>query len=101
MKTKTLSEWQQLIGSDEFCVTPVLTVDEALDSELAKESGMLVKRQEDVGEITYVQPAFKMSETPGNIRRRAPKLGEHTAEILQALGYTGEQQKQLKAAGVI
>lgn len=101
VKTKTLSEWQQLIGSDEFCVTPVLTVDEALDSELAKESGMLVKRQEDVGEITYVQPAFKMSETPGNIRRRAPKLGEHTAEILQALGYTGEQQKQLKAAGVI
>ena len=101
VKTKTLAEWETLIGADEFCVTPVHTVDEALDSDITKEAGMLVKKQEDVGEITYVQPAFKMSATPGSIRRRAPRLGEHNAEILQALGYDTAGRAQLKKDGAI
>ena len=101
VKTKTLAEWETLIGADEFCVTPVHTVDEALDSDITKEAGMLVKKQEDVGEITYVQPAFKMSVTPGSIRRRAPRLGEHNAEILQALGYDTAAREQLKKDGAI
>jgi formyl-CoA transferase len=42
-----------------------------------------------------------MSATPGSIRRRAPKLGEHNAEILQALGYDAAAQAQLKQDGVI
>ena len=82
-------------------MTPVHTVDEALDSDITKEAGMLVKKQEDVGEITYVQPAFKMSATPGSIRRRAPRLGEHNAEILQALGYDTAGRAQLKKDGAI
>jgi crotonobetainyl-CoA:carnitine CoA-transferase CaiB-like acyl-CoA transferase len=29
----------------------------------------------------------KLSETPGDVGAAAPLLGEHTREILQALGY--------------
>lgn len=101
VQSKTLAEWETLIGADEFCVTPVRTVEEALDSKLTRESGMLVQRREDVGEVTYVQPAFKMSGTPGSIRRRAPRLGEHNAEILQGLGYGEAEQAQLKKDGAI
>jgi formyl-CoA transferase len=43
----------------------------------------------------------KLLSTPGAIRSPAPMLGEHTQGILQGLGFTDEQQAQLKAEGVI
>ncbi|MDQ3260112.1 MAG: CoA transferase [Pseudomonadota bacterium] len=43
----------------------------------------------------------KLSETPGETKWLGPKLGEHTREILQALGYSDEQQTQLRNTGVI
>jgi len=43
----------------------------------------------------------KMSETPGETRWLGPQLGAHTAEILGGLGYTSEQQDDLKRRGVI
>ena len=43
----------------------------------------------------------KMSETPGATRWVGPELGQHTAEVLGALGYSAEQQADLKRRGVI
>jgi crotonobetainyl-CoA:carnitine CoA-transferase CaiB-like acyl-CoA transferase len=42
-----------------------------------------------------------MSETPGSIRHRAPKLGEHTERIMSDLGYTESEIVELRAKGVI
>lgn len=43
----------------------------------------------------------RLSATPGGLRHRAPSLGEHTAEILQDLGYTPEEIAALKANRVV
>src|SRR5688500_17395804 len=43
----------------------------------------------------------KLSETPGATRWLGPRLGEHTSEILSALGYSDEQQRTLRERGVI
>jgi len=43
----------------------------------------------------------KLSETPGSTKWIGPALGEHTAEVLGALGYSKEQQRELKNRGVI
>jgi formyl-CoA transferase len=43
----------------------------------------------------------KLSETPGKTHWLGPKLGEHTAEILERLGYDESQQKELRQRGVI
>jgi succinyl-CoA---D-citramalate CoA-transferase len=43
----------------------------------------------------------KLSETPGETKWVGPALGEHTAEVLSALGYGVEQQRELKNRGVI
>ncbi len=43
----------------------------------------------------------KLLSTPGAIRSPAPMLGEHTSAILHKLGFTEEQQAELKAKGVI
>lgn len=43
----------------------------------------------------------KLSETPGATRWLGPTLGEHNAEILSGLGYSSEQQHDLKARGIV
>lgn len=99
---KTQAEWLELIGKDEFCVTPIRTLQEALDSSLTTEqSQMLVTKKEDFGDYTYVKSAAKLSDTPGTIRKRAPYLGEHTQEVLESAGYTKEEITAMHEKGEI
>jgi formyl-CoA transferase len=43
----------------------------------------------------------KLSATPGAIRTPAPRLGEHTDEVLGSLGYRPEEIAGLRAKGVV
>jgi formyl-CoA transferase len=43
----------------------------------------------------------KLSETPGATRWIGPDLGEHTDEVLAALGYDAEARRRLRDRGVI
>jgi crotonobetainyl-CoA:carnitine CoA-transferase CaiB-like acyl-CoA transferase len=43
----------------------------------------------------------KLSATPAQLRRPAPALGEHTEEVLRALGYSAEQIASLRADGIL
>ena len=43
----------------------------------------------------------ELSETPGEIRTRAPTLGEHTDEIMKELGYSMEQIDKLRENRII
>ena len=43
----------------------------------------------------------KLSETPGTIRQRTAKLGEHTSEILDALGYSLDEISEMRDASVV
>jgi formyl-CoA transferase len=43
----------------------------------------------------------KLSETPGAIRSPAPKLGEHTAQVLGELGYSADEIERLREKKVV
>lgn len=45
-------------------------------------------------------PVF-LSDTPGEIRNRPPRLGEHTGQILSSLGYTEAAIRNLEDTGII
>lgn len=51
--------------------------------------------------IPVADSPFSLSDTPASIRGRAPKLGEHTEEILAALGYDADHVATLRAARVV
>jgi len=101
LKTKTRDEWVALAENGTFCVTPVYSPDEVLDHDITAASGMLETRSEDIGPVTYLSAAIKLSDTPRRVRFRAPYAGEHNREVLGALGYTDEEISMLKAKGII
>lgn len=98
---KTQKEWLELIGAAEFCVTPVCSLDEALQSQLTAQENMLQEQECDLGKLRYVSGPVKFSDAGAIISRRAPYLGEHTQEVLAALGYSDEAISALSAEGAI
>jgi formyl-CoA transferase len=43
----------------------------------------------------------KLSATPGAIRSAAPKLGQHTEEVLKEIGYSGGEVGEMRQAGIV
>ncbi len=67
---------------------------------LARE--MVVTMQHPVeGEIRGLGLPVKLSDTPGEIRRAAPVLGEHTDSLLAGLGYSAAQIAALREQGAV
>ena len=48
----------------------------------------------DLGVAEYASPPYRLAKTPATIRRRTPRLGEHTTEILaEWLGMAPEESQ--------
>ena len=67
---------------------PLLDRMELLDNDqiLANESILRVNI-DGFGEVSQARPAARFSKTPSELSRPAPKLGEHSFEILSSLGF--------------
>ena len=53
------------------------------------------------GTILEIQPPWRWSDTPPSAGRPAPELGEHSVEVLEALGYGPARINTLTELGVI
>ena len=82
-------------------MTPVCTLDEALQSQLTAHENILQEQECDLGKLRYMGGPVKFSDAIAAISRRAPYLGEHTEEVLGALGYDSEAISALQAEGAI
>jgi formyl-CoA transferase len=64
--------------------------------------GMLQKITAADGEPLTVPGVIPvLSATPGAIRSKAPKLGEHTEEVLRDIGYSGAEIAKLKESRIL
>ncbi|MFV9474632.1 CaiB/BaiF CoA transferase family protein [Advenella sp. RU8] len=63
---------------------------------------MLIQGElEDGTAVTLPGIVPKLSETPGEVRRKAPTLGQDTAKVLGELGIDEQTQQQWRAKGII
>lgn len=84
---KSLDEWMGIFSEVDSCVAPVLSFDEMIENPQVKAREMIKNvNHSELGSIKQVGIPIKLSETPGEIRDLAPKLGEHTKEILEEIG---------------
>ncbi|MHC1598677.1 MAG: CaiB/BaiF CoA transferase family protein [Candidatus Methanofastidiosia archaeon] len=82
---------------------PVNTVDKVMEDANTKLRNMVVDLPHPtVGKMTFVNNPIKLSETPCDIFKAAPGLGEDTDKVLKRiLGYSEEKIEALRKEGII
>jgi alpha-methylacyl-CoA racemase len=99
---RSREEWRAFASEHDCCLEPVLDLDEALDSELVRAREMVVELDQPgaVKPVRLLGVPVKLSRTPGDPNRGpGPALGEHTRDVLAALGYDDDQIEAMLAAG--
>ena len=102
LRQKTRDEWFAVFRDKRVSVAPVHAADEAFDDAQVRARQMSVEvTHPRHGSARQAGIAVKLSGTPGSIHGAAPVLGEHTDEVLQALGYDETKRAQLRRAGTV
>ncbi|TMJ60410.1 MAG: CoA transferase [Alphaproteobacteria bacterium] len=81
----------------------VYSPQQAIDDAHIRAAGLLAERSFPTLDATLplAPTPIELSETPGTYRRPAPLIGEHTDEILTALGYDASEIAALHAEKVV
>ncbi len=82
--------------------TRVNRIDQAVSEDQVAAREMIVELDvPELGRIKVAGLPIKLSETPGRLDRHPPHLGEHTGDVLRALGYDEAQVASMGARGVV
>ncbi|MBV8943029.1 MAG: CoA transferase, partial [Solirubrobacterales bacterium] len=101
---RTREQWQAFATEHDCCLEPVLSVDEALDSELVRAREMVAGLQQPGVEqrVRLLGVPIKLSRTPGDpARAPGPALGQDTSAVLAEAGFSDEQIAALHSAGAV
>lgn len=102
LKTRPTEEWLKAFEAAGVPCGPVLTLDEVYRNPQVKAREMDIEFQHPTaGRIHAIGFPVKYSSTPGQMYRPAPVLGQHTLAILESLGYSVEECRQLETDGVV
>ncbi|MEW5734423.1 MAG: CaiB/BaiF CoA-transferase family protein [Thermodesulfobacteriota bacterium] len=101
-KTKTLAEWETILGREDVCFGPVRDMAEVMQSPLFLERGMSVTvKGKDGKDISAIGVPVKLSLTPGGVRTPPVSFGESTDKILAELGYGPAEIASLREKGAL
>ncbi|MXP23396.1 CoA transferase [Gordonia sp. HNM0687] len=80
--SKTRDEWLEIFKEIDVCAVEHFRPTEAYDAPQVVHNELIVTVDDpQFGEIEQVGPAIKLEKTPGTVRRPAPTVGEHSAQI--------------------
>jgi len=102
MAARTLEQNLAFFEAEEITVGQVADISDLMEHPFILDRGILLDfPDEEMGTMPMHNIPARLAETPGAIRRPAPKLGEHNAELLGALGVDEAAQRALADDGVI
>jgi crotonobetainyl-CoA:carnitine CoA-transferase CaiB-like acyl-CoA transferase len=101
-RERTTAEWLAIFDALGLPAGPVLSVGEMHADPQTQARGMVTEVEHSrLGRVKTLGTPVKFSATPGNVRRGAPILGEHTKEILLEAGYTEAEIQALATNGAV
>ena len=103
MKSKNTDDWLNLLEPEGIPCGRINSIDETLnDPQVIHRQMRTQAPHSSLGEINLLGSPLKLSETPGEVRRAPPVLGEDTDQVLrEVLGYEDSAIRGLHADGVV
>jgi crotonobetainyl-CoA:carnitine CoA-transferase CaiB-like acyl-CoA transferase len=98
----TTAEWVERLAAASVAAGPIYEFDEVFEDPQVRHLGLVTEMdQPGYGRVRMLDFPFRASATPTPVRRPAPLLGEHTAEVLGELGLSPAEIQKLAAAGAV
>lgn len=104
LRMKTAREWEEWFQAHHIPAARVWTLAETLAHPQLQSRDVLHRFENEPGipgSITVPKAAFKLDHGGARIDRPPPRMGEHTDELLEELGYSTDDIRGLREAGVI
>jgi crotonobetainyl-CoA:carnitine CoA-transferase CaiB-like acyl-CoA transferase len=101
MRTRTNAEWLAALGEADIPVMPLNSLADLLTDAHLRATGFfsLVEHPSE-GSIRTMAVPSRWSESSPGAPRPAPKLGEHSAEVLREAGYSEAEIESMRSEGV-
>jgi crotonobetainyl-CoA:carnitine CoA-transferase CaiB-like acyl-CoA transferase len=102
LRIRTTAEWMERLEAEDVPCAPVLTRDGVTRHPQVIASEIVVEVDHPAaGRLRQTRAPARFDKTPTSIRFGAPRLGEHTREVLAELGLTGLEIRDLQLKRVI
>lgn len=102
LKQKTRDEWVAHFGNEDVCVSPVVSVAEAVELPHVRERGRIVKVEHPDGSLVEAPSSpLRFAGSATDSPARVPGLGEGARELLLEVGLTAERIDELSEGGFI
>jgi crotonobetainyl-CoA:carnitine CoA-transferase CaiB-like acyl-CoA transferase len=99
---RSRDEWMEIFQAEGLMFCPIQHIHEVPTDAQALENGYLAEFDHPVqGSVTIPGYPVQFSACNAGTRRAAPRLGEHSEEILQQLGLSDSEIKKLRSDGIV
>ena len=101
-RAHTSADWLARLETASIPAGPVQSIGTMLaDPQVAARDMLVDVGHTKLGQVQTLGTAVKLDATPPSLRRGAPLLGEHTAEVLGEAGYDAAEIDAFAATGVV
>jgi crotonobetainyl-CoA:carnitine CoA-transferase CaiB-like acyl-CoA transferase len=102
LREKNSDEWEVLLNKNSIPCGPIYNVGQALDHPQVLQRQMVVERPHPtMGNVRLLGLPVKLRDTPGDVFRVPPLLGEQNDEILNELGIDAGEIERLRGSGIV
>jgi len=101
LTSRSSDEWLALLDEHEVPCAPIVRREELASNVQVVANELIVQSEHEMtGRMQQPRPPARFTETPAEIRRPAPGLGEHGEELLTELGLDAGEIERLREQGV-
>ena len=100
---RSYEDWEQVMLANGIPVGAINNIEQVVKHPQVAARGALVEMDHPrAGKVTITNVPMRLSKTPGSIRTPAPRLGEHTDQVMREfMGMSEERIAELRRNGVL